>query len=256
MLLHANLLSTATAKRRLLQFHLGLSLWLSVSAGSLSAPTTLPTAALAYNYAAAHQLFRRQSADCPAGTYLCSTSLGTDFSGICCQNNQVCELDDSNQPACCPSGAVCTGTAPDSPAGQPTASASFVANTFFPFPYMATSLDQGECSSALSQCSENYDTCVTELEGGSNDFAVTIVVPGGGGTTVAASHPSLGTSATPVCSSLSSQACFGLEPSHCDQPTSVNGVVIESGSLAKPTAYPVGGAVAAGFGVAMLGLWG
>ncbi|KAG7143519.1 hypothetical protein HYQ45_000311 [Verticillium longisporum] len=28
MLLQANLLSTATAKRRLLQFHLGLSLWL------------------------------------------------------------------------------------------------------------------------------------------------------------------------------------------------------------------------------------
>jgi hypothetical protein len=46
---------------------------------------------------------------------------------------------------------------------------------------------------------------------------VTIVAPGGG-TTVAASSASLGVaSATSICSSLSSAACYGLVPQNCPQ---------------------------------------
>lgn len=113
-------------------------------------------------------------------------------------------------------------------------------------------MEQDECSSALSQCSENYDTCVTELEGGSGN-AVTIVVPGAGGTTVAGDRPNLGTSATSVCSSLSSQACYQLASSDCDGPTTVNGVVIESDSAARPTSPPrlMGVAAGVGMGVAV-----
>lgn len=51
------------------------------------------------------KLFRRQ--DCPAGTSLCSDSLGTAFEGVCCATGQACELDDNNRPACCPSGYGC-----------------------------------------------------------------------------------------------------------------------------------------------------
>lgn len=107
----------------------------------------------------------------------------------------------------------------------------------------------------MSQCSENYDTCVTELSGGDDggDGEVTIVVPGGGGggdgTTVVGNAPSVGSeSATQICSSLSSQACRELDTTDCDQPTSVNGIVIESDSGARPT-RPCAPAMVAGVGV-------
>ncbi|KAK2026992.1 hypothetical protein LX32DRAFT_457636 [Colletotrichum zoysiae] len=192
------------------------------------------------------QLFRRQ--DCPAGTSMCSDSLGTNFEGVCCAIGQLCELDDNNRPACCPQGAVCTGTAPTTAPNAPTA-VSYVPNEYFPFPYIATSLDRGECSSAVSQCSRNYQSCVTQLDGNSG-FGVTVVVPGGGGTTVAATRPDVGTSATPICSSLSSRACYGLENDQCSQSTTVNGVIINAAS--RPTAACMAG-VAAGVGVAIFG---
>ncbi|KAL2756107.1 hypothetical protein ACRALDRAFT_1042838 [Sodiomyces alcalophilus JCM 7366] len=174
-------------------------------------------------------LFRRQDADCPEGTFMCSSSLGDGFKGICCLHGQVCEYDDSGEPACCPSGAVCTGIAPPNPE-MPTTAVSFVPNGYFPFPYIATSLDQHQCSSAVSQCSRNHEACLTELHGGDDGFGVTIIVPGGGGTVIDASRPTLGTSASPVCLSLSHEACFGLEPTHCAQPTTVNGLVIKPAS--------------------------
>ncbi|OHE91759.1 hypothetical protein CORC01_12933 [Colletotrichum orchidophilum] len=143
--------------------------------------------------------------------------------------------------------AVCTGTAPTT---APTATAvSYVPNAYFPFPYIATSLDRGECSSALSQCSRNYQSCVTQLDGNAG-FGVTVVIPGGGGTTVAATRPDVGTSATPICSSLSSQACYGLSNDQCAQSTTVNGVVINA--AARPTAACVA-RLAAGLGIAVFG---
>jgi len=49
-------------------------------------------------------LVERQS--CIPNTYLCSTSLGSSFAGICCAIGQTCALDANNNPACCPSGHV------------------------------------------------------------------------------------------------------------------------------------------------------
>ncbi|GKT39946.1 uncharacterized protein ColSpa_00127 [Colletotrichum spaethianum] len=144
--------------------------------------------------------------------------------------------------------AVCTGTAPTTAPSAATA-VSYVSNEYFPFPYIATSLDRGECSSAVSQCSRNYQSCVTQLDGNSG-FGVTVIVPGGGGTTVAATRPDVGSSATPICSSLSSRACYGLENDQCAQSTTVNGVVINA--AARPTAACIAG-IAAGVGVAVLG---
>ncbi|KAF4777966.1 hypothetical protein HER10_EVM0010900 [Colletotrichum scovillei] len=217
---------------------------LSPTPTSTGTKAMVPTAAYVLG-GAPLQLFRRQ--DCPAGTSKCSDSLGAAFDGICCATGQVCELDDNNRPACCPSGAVCTGTAPTT---VPTATAvSYVPNAYFPFPYIATSLDRGECSSALSQCSRNYQSCVTQLDGNAG-FGVTVIVPGGGGTTVAATRPDVGTSATPICSSLSSQACYGLNNDQCAQSTTVNGVVINA--AARPTAACVA-KLAAGLGIAVFG---
>ncbi|RCI08910.1 hypothetical protein L249_4921 [Ophiocordyceps polyrhachis-furcata BCC 54312] len=150
-------------------------------------------------------------AQCPPDTFQCPAYLGPD---ICCQNGQTCALDAHNSPACCPAGAVCTGTAP---AGPPqTAAVSYVPNQFFSYPYAATSFDNSaSCASAIHACSSNYDACVTGLQRDAA-YAVTVNVPGGQGLTVSPSQRHLGTSATAICSSLSSQACGKLQATRCE----------------------------------------
>ncbi|KAF4968208.1 hypothetical protein FZEAL_10417 [Fusarium zealandicum] len=198
-------------------------LWLALVAGSTSAhhiapPTTTATTTATYVPAASH-IFRRQET-CPTNMVQCSEELGEKFNGICCQQGQTCALDADEEPACCPSGAVCTGTAPASaPTG--TAPVSYVPNSYFAFPYAATTFsNEGACSSAIDACSENYDRCVNFLEDG-GQYGVTIVVPDGGGTTVEGGGQALGPSATEVCSSLSSRACDSLGNDTCSDYGSV-----------------------------------
>lgn len=83
---------------------------------------------------------------------------------------------------------------------------------------MTTFEDSAACRSAIRACSDNYDMCTSNLggSGGGNGFGVTIDVPGGGGVTVAGTATDLGTSATSVCSSLSSEACSPLAATNCD----------------------------------------
>ncbi|KAK3310308.1 uncharacterized protein B0T15DRAFT_32653 [Chaetomium strumarium] len=193
---------------------------------------------------------------------------GAAFSNVCCQNGQRCQLDANNNPACCPGGAVCTGTAPASfvtPSPATATAVSYVSNPYFSFPYIATYFaNPGYCSAAVSQCSANYAACTSQLGGPSagGGYAVTIVVPGGGGTTVTAgASATVGVaSATSICSSLSSAACSGLQASMCTlSGTSASGFYFgtESGNFAaRPTAAAgcagLVGAVAAG--VAGLGI--
>jgi len=112
--------------------------------------------------------------------------------------------------------AVCTGTAPAS-APAPTASAvSYVPNNYFPFPYISTSFaNTAACTSAVSQCSQNYGVCLADLQG-SAGYGVTVVI-NGGTTVAAASAPTVGTSATAICSSLSSVACGTIQSTQCAQ---------------------------------------
>ncbi|KAF5019260.1 hypothetical protein F66182_8752 [Fusarium sp. NRRL 66182] len=196
-------------------------LWLGFVAVSTSAQYIPEVQALATQIHApayippASVIFKRQDS-CPDNTFRCSEELGERFSDICCQNGQTCALDADDEPACCPSGAVCTGTAPATATGEPTASPSYVPNSYFVFPYAATSFeDAGACTSAVSACDSNYDQCINFLgEGG--QYAVTIVVPGGGGTTVEGGGQALGqSSATAVCSSLSSRACGNVTSEDC-----------------------------------------
>ncbi|KAF4122390.1 hypothetical protein GMORB2_7382 [Geosmithia morbida] len=161
-----------------------------------------------------HPLMPR--ADCPASMFQCPASLGAAFSDVCCSDGQTCALDHNNSPACCPSGAVCTGAAPT---GQPsvTQAVSYVPNSYFSFPYAMTTFDNSaDCRSAVVACSENYDLCTSNLGGdGGSGYGVTVDVPGGGGVTVGASATDLGASATSVCSSLSSEACSPLAATDC-----------------------------------------
>ncbi|KAM4059326.1 hypothetical protein HRG_007816 [Hirsutella rhossiliensis] len=178
------------------------------TASQAAAPTT-------YVPAATPALAAR--AQCPANTFPCPTSLGAAFNDICCQNGQTCALDANNSPACCPAGAVCTGTAPATPLDSvPTAAVSYVPNSYFSFPYAATTFaNSASCASAVAACSSNYGVCVAGLQR-NGGYAVTINVPGGGGTTVGGMQGDLGASATPICSSLSSQACSRLGATKCE----------------------------------------
>ncbi|KAH8889515.1 hypothetical protein GQ53DRAFT_217716 [Thozetella sp. PMI_491] len=202
----------------------------------------------------ARSLVKRQSG-CIANTFSCS-NLGSAFNGICCVNGQTCALDASNSPACCPSGAVCTGVAPASFVAPTATVASFVQNPYFPFPYIAgTSFaNAAQCSSAYSQCTQNYAACTSELGGGSGGaFGVTIIVPGGGGTTVTGGAANLGSSsAAGICTSLSSVACSGLQQSVCTAGSGGGFFVGTANAAARPTAACGGALVAAG--VAGLGL--
>ena len=129
-----------------------------------------------------------------------------------------------HSPTC---SAVCTGIVP-----EPTL--SYVVNDYFSFPYIQTSFsNQGVCSAAVSQCSSNFAICTVGLQG-SEGYAVTIAVPGAGGTTVARASITLEpSSAQSVCSSLSSEACYGIQNSVCEQTGSVGVFTISSASPRK-----------------------
>lgn len=207
-----------------------------------------------------HELFARQTDGCIAGTNSCANQ-GSAFDGICCAEGQTCALDADNSPACCPSGAVCTGTAPSSYRPPTTTPVSYVPNSYFSFPYIATSFsNEGACSSAVSQCSANYDACTAGLEGSGGGGAVTVVVPAGnGGTTTIGGNAgtTLPTaSATSVCQSLSSVACHSIQGSYCEA-GSTAGFTVGSANAA-PTRMPCMGVVAgvavAGMGLGMMGM--
>ncbi|KAF3765263.1 hypothetical protein M406DRAFT_102436 [Cryphonectria parasitica EP155] len=219
-----------------------------------------PTPARRYHAAApVEALFARATDGCIAGTYSCASE-GSAFSGICCASGQACTLDASSAPACCPSGDVCTGTAPSSFAPPTTASASYVQNGYFSFPYVATSFSNAAaCSSAVSACSRNYAACTADLEGsgGGGGGGVTIVV--GGSTTVGGSAAATyaTATATSICSSLSSVACFGIQDSYCTAGATAGFSVGSANAAARPTGLPCVGVVAgvaAGVGFGMVGL--
>ncbi|KAK8088213.1 hypothetical protein PG997_003174 [Apiospora hydei] len=197
-------------------------------------------------------LGRRQQ--CPTDYNSCD-SQGAAFAGTCCPFGQLCSLDQNKQPACCPASAICTGTAP---ASQGTPAPSFVSNSLFNFPAIPTSFsNQGACSRAWDACSRNYDVCTSGLASGTGGFHVTIDVPGGGGVTVEPTHTTIPiASATSLCSSLSSQACYNLQPSVCSQTgTEGNFYVGTAPANAQPrqTPPPHIAGIMAGMGIGFLG---
>ncbi|KAI0828394.1 hypothetical protein F5Y06DRAFT_224677 [Hypoxylon sp. FL0890] len=189
---------------------------------------------------------------CPSNYFSCEDR-GAAFAGTCCENGQLCALDAHSSAACCPSTATCTGVAPTGT----TASISFVSNTYFSFPYIPTSFANSvACTSALNQCASNYQACVTDLAATAGAvYGVTIVVPGGGGTTVAATQGTAlpAATATSVCSSLSSVACYNLQSSQCTQASATGGFYIGTGNnAARPTAACMAGVIA-GVGLGLMG---
>ncbi|KAB5551377.1 hypothetical protein GE09DRAFT_170636 [Coniochaeta sp. 2T2.1] len=204
---------------------------------------------------------RQDNSGCLANFYSCAATQGAAFQGICCANGQVCGLDAANQPACCPAGAVCTGTAPQSFSPPSTATISYVPNAYFSFPYAPTSFPNGgACSSAVGACSNNYAACTSRLAGvgGGGAGGVTVVA---GGSTVVGGQGGVTTtlpaeSASSVCSSLSSQACGGLQNGWCNNAgVTTGGFVIGTGSGNAAAARQTGAVgMGMGMGVVIVGV--
>lgn len=240
-----------------------------------------------------HNLFKRQG--CPGGFTNCG-ALGN--SGACCPANQACARDAAGNVACCPVRALCTGTisgtatgvsissstgpvlvggpTPTSPTPSATATSGFVfpstttvgapsftpstlQGAIFPFVVIPTSfVNAAECSSYATSCSNQYQSCLATLGGGVNGVTVSGANVGitvqGISTTVAG--------ASSICSSLSLQACFGLQTGICPQygtgtgTVATGGFAVSTGFGAKATGCPgVIYAVGAGAAVGAVGVF-
>ncbi|KAH7329984.1 hypothetical protein BKA65DRAFT_47334 [Rhexocercosporidium sp. MPI-PUGE-AT-0058] len=202
-----------------------------------------------------HDLLKRDG-NCPLNFNSCST-FRDSAGGACCTAGSFCTTDRARNIACCPTGATCTGsldiaTATTTGTGigggavfgtgtgtttttgttatittPPTITDStpvtYVANAFFPFPYIPTTYaNSAACNSAFQACQTNYAACTSALDGsganaGGAGFGVTIVAPNGG-ITASPTIQSLGVaSATSICSSLSAQGCYNIVSDNCAQ---------------------------------------
>ena len=169
----------------------------------------------------------------PANLFKRDSKCGTPCSGmgaeVCCAKKAVCALDQAGNVACCPHNSVCTGTiaagpAPtNAPTGAPSAptpgaaishaisGTSTLSNQYYPFPVLPTPFsNEGDCSAAFSSCQAESAKCTGFVEGGG--YGVTIAGQNGQITQQAAMPAS---SAESICSSLSQEACHGLQPSQC-----------------------------------------
>lgn len=198
-----------------------------------------------------NELLKKRDGGCPLNFNSCS-AFRDSAGGACCQVGSFCTTDRAKNIACCPTGASCTGsldvaTATTTGTGigggavfgtgsvtttsttnaatitaAPAGPVSYVANAFFPFPYIPTTYaNSALCNSAFQACQTNYAACTAALDGsGSNQgngFGVTIVAPNGG-VTASATVQSLGVaSATSICSSLSAQGCYQIQSDNCAQ---------------------------------------
>ena len=217
---------------------------------------------------------KRQN-NCPAGASSCS-NLGN--TGACCTFNTNCQLDQAGHVACCPNGALCTGTIGSATSSfllggnggtstttitsnafivptstnqiNPQATAngvSTVPNAFFPFVFFpATYSNAAGCSSYYSSCQNEYNSCTASL--GGNVYGVTVSGLGGG-VTVPGSTPTVQPQS--VCSSLSSQACSNGQLANCNTyGTAGQATVTIINPNAAPTRCP-GGLYGVGMGVAL-----
>ncbi|KAI6713456.1 hypothetical protein JHW43_004058 [Diplocarpon mali] len=231
--------------------------------------------------------FLKRDGNCPANFNSCST-FRDSAGGACCTAGSFCTTDRSDNIACCPTGASCTGSldiatarpagggvlgggtvaagtttttttggttgTSTNPAATITGTVSYVANDFFPFPYIPVSyVNSAACNSAYNDCQTNYAACTFALGGGGSGnagFGVTIVAPNGG-VTATPTIQNLGlASATSLCSSLSSVGCYNIVSTNCAQFGTGTEISFVTGTTdngaARPTAAVKGCYAAAG----------
>lgn len=178
------------------------------SENKISFSTPTPT----LNHALLHIRQNNANNPCPASGIVCG-NLGAP--ALCCSSQAFCAFDQAGNVACCPSRNACTGIiSPITTAITTAAATAFVPNAYYPFAYIPTTYPNSKvCSSSYSRCQTDYSSCTSVLGAGGN----AVTVNGGGG--VGITGPVQGllgpVSAASVCSSLSQQACYGLQLANC-----------------------------------------
>ncbi|KGO78562.1 hypothetical protein PITC_067710 [Penicillium italicum] len=191
------------------------------------------------------RILRRDYNNCPSGFNPC-TELGN--ANACCKQGTNCSRDDANEIACCAIGASCTGsltgtrtvgtgtafmfpsgttaTTTDSGAAYNTGS---TLDGAYPFVVVPTAFNNPEaCSSYYSVCQSEYTQCTGDLMG---RYGVTIGGPGEGKTVQAITAAS---QATSICSSLSAEACHGINLGYCSGVATHTGSAEVNGNDASP----------------------
>ncbi|KAJ5206009.1 hypothetical protein N7491_003369 [Penicillium cf. griseofulvum] len=192
------------------------------------------------------RILRRADNNCPGGFTPC-TELGN--ANACCKHGTNCSRDDANNIACCASGASCTGSLtgtkttgtgtgfmfPSGASATPTSegrAGSVTGSTLdgaYPFIVVPTAFKDGEtCSSYYSLCRSEYTQCTGALMG---RYGVTIGGAGEGKTVQAVTAAS---QATSICSSLSADACHGINLGYCGSVATQTGNAGESENDASP----------------------
>ena len=181
---------------------------------------------------------------------------------VCCPKNAVCALDQVGNVACCPDNSVCTGTiaasngptggaaaatsTTEAPTGAPSASishaisgTSMVPNSYYPYPVLPTAYTGADdCSASYTACQAESAKCTGFIEGGG--YGVTVGGDDGIITQQAALGPS---SAEAICSSLSQEACHGLDVSMCSTLGGAAKATAAAGSFVVGSQTSNGGAV-------------
>jgi hypothetical protein len=189
------------------------------------------------------RILRRED-NCPSGTNPC-TALGNG--NACCKQGTNCSRDAADNIACCATGASCTGSLtgtsttgtntqfmfPNSAtATATTTGASATESTIdgaYPFVAVPTAFNNPEtCSSYYSVCQSEYTQCTGALMG---RYAVTIGGSGDGKTVQAVTAAS---QASSICSSLSADACHGINLGYCGSVATQTGNTETSGNNALP----------------------
>ncbi|KAJ5169521.1 uncharacterized protein N7500_002304 [Penicillium coprophilum] len=192
------------------------------------------------------RILRRVENNCPGGFIPC-TELGN--ANACCKHGTNCSRDAANNIACCASGASCTGSLTDTKtAGTGTAfmfpnaatatptsegrAASVTGSTLdgaYPFVVVPTAFRNSEtCSSYYSLCESEYTQCTGALMG---RYGVTIGGAGEGKTVQAVTAAS---QAASICSSLSVDACHGINLGYCNSVATQTGDADAAGNDASP----------------------
>ncbi|KAK6586286.1 hypothetical protein PZA11_001343 [Diplocarpon coronariae] len=226
--------------------------------------------------------FLKRDGNCPANFNSCST-FRDSAGGACCTAGSFCTTDSllpdgselyglarycnrqASRRGVLGGGTVAAGTTTTTttggttgtstnPAATITGTVSYVANDFFPFPYIPVSyVNSAACNSAYNDCQTNYAACTFALGGGGSGnagFGVTIVAPNGG-VTATPTIQNLGlASATSLCSSLSSVGCYNIVSTNCAQFGTGTEISFVTGTTdngaARPTAAVKGCYAAAG----------
>ena len=182
----------------------------------------------------------------------CATSCANMGANVCCGKKTACALDQAGNVACCPDNAVCTGTiaggaAPTKPPSAASTTAapgaaishaisgtSTLSNQYYPFPVLPTAYaNAADCSTSFSSCQAESAKCTGFVEGGG--YGVTVAGQNGQITQQAAIPAQ---SAESICSSLSQEACHGLQLAQCS--------TLGGGASSAGGSFEVGGSSNAG----------